>query len=230
MKKIVYVFAIAMMGFSAQANHMSSELILDAYGNTLITVGLDNQFYNRPDYKYRITDVEPGTHYLQVMTNSYNPYYPNPYGQVIFSGYVNIPVRSKISAKIDRFGKYKVLNIVPLCPAPVVYNVPPPCPPPAPYYMPMSNYDFDNLRQSIDSKSFESTRMEIAKQVVSQRYVSTLQVKELMDLLTFESSKLELAKFAFDKTVDKENYFRVNDAFTFESSIRELDDYIKDKS
>jgi hypothetical protein len=228
MKKIVYMLAIAMVSFSAKGNHLSSELILDAYGNTLITVGLDNQFYNRPDNRYRILDVEPGTHYLQVMTNSYNPYYYGPYQQVIFSGYVNIPAQSKITARIDRYGRYKVLNVVPLCNAPVVYNNPP-CPAPVPYYAPMSGYDFDNLRQSIDSKSFESTRMEIAKQVLSQRYVTTQQVKELMNLLTFESSKLELAKFAFGRTVDKENYFRVNDAFTFESTIHELDDYIRNK-
>jgi hypothetical protein len=225
MKKIFYTLMLLVAAFTLKANHLSSELILDAYANTLFTVGLDNQYYNRPDYKFRISDVEPGTHYLQVMTNVYNPYYPNPSAHVIFSGYINIPASSKISAKIDRFGRYKVLNIVPLCPGPVVYNVPPY--PPAPYYVPMSDYDFNNLRQTIESKSFESTRMEIAKQVLSQRYVSTEQVINLMNLLTFESSKLELAKFAYSKTVDKENYFRVNNAFTFESSIHELDDYIR---
>lgn len=228
MKKIIYTFAVVLIGISARANHLNSELNLDAYGNNLITVGLDNQFYNRPDYRYRILDIEPGTHYLQVMTNSFNPYYPNPHAQIIFSGYINIPARSKISAKINRFGRYKVLNIVPKYNVPVVYNIPPyQYPVPAPSYSPMSHSDFNNLRHSIESKTFESTRMEITKQVLSQRYVSTRQVMDLMNLLTFESSKLELAKFAFDRTIDKENYFRVNDSFTFESSIRELGDYIR---
>ena len=228
MKKIIYILAIMLSGFTVKANHLSSELILDAYGNTLFTVGLDNQYYNRPDYSYRILDVEPGTHFLQV--NSFNPHYPYAAGQILFSGYINIPVKSKISAKIDRFGRYRVLNVAPLCNEPVVYNVTPyPYQAPASYYSPMSNYDFDNLRHTIESKSFESTRMEIAKQVLSQRFVNTHQVIDLMSLLTFESSKLELAKFAFSKTVDRENYFRVNDAFTFESSIRELDDYIRNK-
>jgi hypothetical protein len=223
MKKFVYLIAVVMMSFSAEAHHLSSELNLDAYGNTLITVGLDNQFYNRPDYRYRIADIEPGTHYLQVMTDRYNHY-----GQILFSGYVNIPARSKVSAKIDRFGRYKVLNIAPLCNEPVVFNTLP-CPPPAPFYSPMSDCDFNNLTQSIENKSFESTRMEIAKQVLSHRFVNTRQVMALINLLTFESSKLELAKFAFERTIDKENYFRVNDTFTFESSIHELNEYIRDK-
>jgi uncharacterized protein DUF4476 len=227
MKKIIYLFAIMLSGFTVKANHLSSELILDAFGNTLFTVGLDNQYYNRPDYSYRILDIEPGTHYLQV--NTFNPHYPHAV-QTLFSGYVNIPVKSKISAKIDRFGRYRVLNVVPLCDAPLVYNVPPyQYPVPAPYYSAMSDYDFDNFRHTIETKSFESTRMEIAKQVLSQRFVNTHQVIDLMNLLTFESSKLELAKFAFGRTIDKENFFRVNDAFTFESSIRDLDDYIRNR-
>ncbi|MEP7167947.1 MAG: DUF4476 domain-containing protein [Bacteroidota bacterium] len=221
MKKNIYLIALVIMSFSARAHHLNSELLLDAYKNTLITVNLDNQFYNRPDYRYRILDIEPGIHFLQVMNNTYNPY-----RQIIFSGYVNIPANSKITARIDRFGRYKVLNIVNLCNEPVVYNIPPP-PPPAPYYASMSDYDFDNLRQSIKSKSFESTRIQIAKQALSQRFVSSRQVMDLMNLFSYESSKLDLAKFAFGRTIDKENYFRVNDAFTFESSIRELDDYIK---
>ncbi len=225
MKKIFYSLMLMIAGFNSNANHLSSELILDAYGNTLFTVSLDNQYYNRPDYKFRMSEIEPGTHYLQVMAHPSFQYYPNSSGQIIFSGYISIPAGAKVSAKIDRFGRYIVLNIIPLYPSPVVYNVPPY--PPAPYYLPMSNYDFNNLRQTMESKSFESTRMEIAKQVLTQRFVSTEQVMNLMNLLTFESSKLELAKFAYGKTVDKENYFRVNNAFTFESSIHELDDYIR---
>ena len=225
MKKIIYLLAMVLSAFTSRANHLSSELVLDAYGNTLFTAGLDNQYNNRPDYKFRMAEITPGTHYLQVTAYPAYQYYPNSCGQIIFSGYINIPASSKVSARIDRFGRYKVLNIIPRYPGPIVYNVPPY--PPAPYYLPMSDYDFNNLRQAIESKSFESTRMEIAKQVLSQRFVSTEQVMNLMNLLTFESSKLELAKFAYSKTVDKENYFRVNNAFTFESSIQELDDYIR---
>ena len=47
-----------------------------------------------------------------------------------------------------------------------------------------------------------------------------------MQSFDFESTKLEYAKFAYDFTYDKGNYFKVNDAFDFESSIEELDEYI----
>ena len=55
------------------------------------------------------------------------------------------------------------------------------------------------------------------------------QVKEVMGLFSFEESKLEFAKFAYDRTTDKNNYYIVNDAFDFEASIEALDNYIKSK-
>ncbi len=224
MKKLIYTIAILLSELSARANHMHSELLLDVHGNTLFTVMLDNQFYGRPDYHFSILDVLPGTHYLQVQTRGVRPFT----NTILFSGYINLSPASRVMARIDRFGRYKVLSVVPICAPPVVNNVlPNPHQLPAPYLMPMSNHDFDMLRNSINSKSFESTKMEVAKQVLSERYVSAQQVMELMNLMTFESSKLDLAKYAFNRTIDKRNYFQVNDSFTFESSIHELDEFIR---
>ena len=74
----------------------------------------------------------------------------------------------------------------------------------------------------MDSKSFESTKISIAKQALSSQYVTSNQVKTLLGLLWFDSSKLDLAKFAYSHTLDPQRYFVVNDAFTFESSITDL--------
>ncbi|MFM7055022.1 MAG: DUF4476 domain-containing protein, partial [Bacteroidota bacterium] len=52
------------------------------------------------------------------------------------------------------------------------------------------------------------------------------QVADMMGLMTFDSSRLELAKLAYGKTIDRENYWVVYNLFTFESSIVELNNYI----
>jgi hypothetical protein len=91
----------------------------------------------------------------------------------------------------------------------------------------MSPSDFSSLKQTIASKTFEDTRMTIAKSVLGDRCVISDQVKELCSLFTFEENKLEIAKFAYQRTYDIGNYFKVNDVFTFESSIEELNDYIR---
>ncbi len=117
-------------------------------------------------------------------------------------------------------------------------NVPPPAAQPSylPGYtgpvgcpVPMNEGDFRDLKSTISSKSFEESKMTIAKQVLRDHCLFTTQVKELINLFTFEETKLDFAKYAYDYTYDRGNYFKVNDVFTFESSIEELNNYINSR-
>ena len=92
--------------------------------------------------------------------------------------------------------------------------------------MPMAPGDFANAKNSISSKDFESTKLDISKQIVGGNCLTSAQVKEVMQLFDFEASKLDFAKFAYGHTYDKGNYFVVNDAFDFESSVSDLNAYI----
>jgi hypothetical protein len=91
---------------------------------------------------------------------------------------------------------------------------------------PMNAGDFQSAKNSISSKSFDDTRLTIAKQVTSANCLFSSQVKEIMLLFSFEATKLDFAKYAYNYVYDQGNYFKLNDAFTFESSIDELNSYI----
>lgn len=93
----------------------------------------------------------------------------------------------------------------------------------------MNDASFSDLQKSIEAKSFEDVKLKIAKQGISSNCVNAAQVRKLMDLFSFEENKLELTKFAYDFTTDKNNYFKVNDGFSFESTVDELNDYIAKK-
>jgi hypothetical protein len=92
--------------------------------------------------------------------------------------------------------------------------------------VPLSNTEFADLSQTISSKSFEESKMTIAKQVLRDRCMFVTQVKQVMMQFSFEQTRLDFAKFAYERTYDIGNYFKVNDAFTFESSIDDLNEYI----
>ena len=94
---------------------------------------------------------------------------------------------------------------------------------------PMSGSEFNSAKESMKSKSFEDTRLKIAKQVADNNCLSVDQVKGIMSLFSFESNKLEFAKYAYDRCTEKRNYFKVSDAFTFDSSTEELNEYIESK-
>jgi|CXWL01.1.fsa_nt_gi hypothetical protein len=90
---------------------------------------------------------------------------------------------------------------------------------------PMSPGDFESAKSSIESKSFEDSKLTIAKQVLGSNCMLSSQVKDIMTLFDFEKTKLDFAKFAYGKTFDPGNYFKLNDAFEFESSTEELSKY-----
>lgn len=91
---------------------------------------------------------------------------------------------------------------------------------------PMSANEFQNAKNTISSKSFESAKLTLAKQISGANCLLSSQVKDLMELFSFEGSKIEFAKFGYAHTYDKGNYFMVNEAFDFDSSIEELNKYI----
>ena len=96
-------------------------------------------------------------------------------------------------------------------------------------YSAMPDSDFKTAKASIGAKSFEDSKLTMAKQVMKNKCLKTSQVKEIMDLFSFEETKLSFAKDAYSYTMDKDNYYLLNDAFSFETSIEDLNNYIESK-
>jgi hypothetical protein len=120
-----------------------------------------------------------------------------------------------------------VTTTAPACaPAPVVHGT---------YCDPCHSYhdfpyvcerSFSDIQRAVDCRSFDSDKLLVAKQIVRDRILSADQVRRLMLAFSFESSRLEFAKFAYRFTHDRNNYYVVNSSFTFSSSVRDLDRYI----
>ena len=91
----------------------------------------------------------------------------------------------------------------------------------------MSQTDFNDVKSSLSSKTFESDKLTLAKQIFDSNCLLSSQVKQVMGLFTYEDSKLEFAKYAYGRTYDLGNYYKVNDVFTYSSSIDELNSYIQ---
>ena len=91
---------------------------------------------------------------------------------------------------------------------------------------PMTTDRFAKAKSSIGSKTFEDSKMTVAKQVLKANCLLVSQVKEIMQLFTYEDDKLDFAIEAYPKTYDIDNYYELNDVFTFESSIDELNEAI----
>lgn len=186
----------------------------------------------------QVNDLRPGRHYIQVLQAGRSwGYHGN---RMLFAGEVVLtPNTESFVTVMPEYNKVKFDRIIALnngwdqypgqqkpCMYPQAPSIGPgqplaPCGP-----MAMNPADFMQLKQTLDNASFESTRLTIFKQALTYNNFTTTQVREIMDLFWFESSKLEVAKLAYPKTIDQNNYYLVNNGFSFSSSVNELGNYI----
>lgn len=96
-------------------------------------------------------------------------------------------------------------------------------------YNVMSSKNFAEFKKLINDRTFESTKMDMAKDVIVTNGFTTDQVRDILSWFTFESNKLELAKLAFTSTYDRDKYYKLYDVFVFESNVTDLDNFIKNK-
>lgn len=96
----------------------------------------------------------------------------------------------------------------------------------------MTDEDMKPILQALRKESFDNVRTQVARQILTsspKKFLSS-QVRRMMDCFDFEPPKLELAKFAYNYTYDREKFFLLNDAFSFESSKTALARFIESKT
>lgn len=97
-----------------------------------------------------------------------------------------------------------------------------PKPSPAGCSKPMADATFQTQLATVKKQSFSDTKIKVAKTMISKNCLSTAQVANLLSAFSFEGDKLEMAKFAYPFTIDKDNYLTLTETFKFSSSTSEL--------
>ncbi|HEX2628489.1 MAG TPA: DUF4476 domain-containing protein [Chitinophagaceae bacterium] len=96
------------------------------------------------------------------------------------------------------------------------------------YNRAMSDRDFNQVLVNISKEWLEANRMKSASSIIASNFLTSMQVKQMIHIFTFESNKLDLAKQAYSKTVDQRNFLStVDDEFSFSSSRDELARFIR---
>ncbi len=240
MKRFLLIFfavAALQLAFS-----QGSYLQLSLFDDGDFSVTFDNTALGTGNYA-EFDQVSPGEHSLKVMREGVNV---PPQGNVIFDGKIKVPAGQDIYAVIDEYNSFQVYKKksygekrnVPYgefftkCSGDGSTRKPEKndetttdeC-----RYRIMKKEDFIELKSSINNRAFESTNIDILKSAIDANQFSAEQVRQLLGYFTFESNKLEIAKYSYKKVCDTKNFFKVYDAFDFDSSIQELKNYISGK-
>ncbi len=106
------------------------------------------------------------------------------------------------------------------------YNQTIPCDCANPYPV-LSREDATRLKVTVQHRAFDGDRLGIIQTALSRSNVMSADVMDLMRLLSFDNNRLKLAKYAYARTCDKQNYYRVSSVFDFSSNSRELQRFLQ---
>jgi len=96
----------------------------------------------------------------------------------------------------------------------------------------VTNTEYRNVITTIKIEKFNTNKINTAKHLIQTKKCYTAsQIKGIIELFSYENSRLEIAKYAYDFTLDKSNYYiTVSQALDFENSKKNLLDYINSKT
>lgn len=244
MKKMFTMMAAIMITAIAIAQNFNSVLNFRLQNNAPFALYINGIMASNFSNRATIENLRPGRHQISVAVMPNNPRgHGNRNMQTVFSGWITIAPNNVVYASLNRFNQINIEHSYAihqnrrwrhqLYQQPnrwndyTDYNQPIVTEP----YMPIQleiidAVSFQQLKETMRNTSFESTRQSVLNQASNGYWFTTHQVKELISLFSFESTKLDVAKRMYDRTVDKQNYFTVNQVFSFNSSVEDLTQYL----
>jgi len=92
---------------------------------------------------------------------------------------------------------------------------------------PMDDKAFSAAKLQASEESYESAKFRRVKQISDANFLLASQVKELLAVLSFESNRLDFARYAYPRTFDQGNYSVVKEGLKYTKSKDELAAFIK---
>ncbi len=227
----------AQPGESSRRYNYQSRISISTTSNSQVWVLIDGKSYNSRNNgnDILVNDIRPGYHTVKVYQQRSDKYnngrWPNNNRKLIYESGIHVKPNYHLDITINRFGKVftdeRQMN--------------------SSYYsdfdddgyggngwgnnenymQPMNNQSFAQFIQVIKNERFDNTRLTLAKQTITVNNFSANQVREIVQQFGFDDSRLDIAKFSYKNTIDKNNYFVLNDVFSFSSSKEELARYIQ---
>lgn len=203
-------------------------LHLTLASNNNYTITIANQSLNFYGNSFFFENLNPG---LMMVSIAYAQQTPNgATWQTAYNGVINFEPNTRIFATIDGFGILRITNREPIAQQfPQQPNWNNPQVPPQPQVVFATQHQLDALLTRLKDIPFDNSKVQTAKNALRYTCYSAPQVKQILQTFSFDSYKLDVAKYAYDVSYDKGNFFVVGEAFSFTSYADKLEKYIASK-
>lgn len=216
MKRLILPLFFLLFFASDSFSSYYSSLYLDLDRDKYYEATLDGE--ERSGYgKIHFRNVESGNHRLKIYEVRNRPGSYNKDRKLIYNDYVRLDRGCEVYAYFDNWNK--------------LYFDKKNCEDEHYYYDEdyLSSREFQEALQTIKNQSFESGKESVAKQVISDYNISVDQLVDILNVMWFESTKLDLAKYAYDNMRNVRGFYKVYNVFSFSSSVDELSEYVESR-
>jgi hypothetical protein len=93
----------------------------------------------------------------------------------------------------------------------------------------LSQRDIDDLRTRVASRITDTDKLKLMQSALAGKSFTTEQIREMLGWLSFDSSKLDFARWAYTNVSDRRNFWRLEDVFSFGSSKEEFNSIINSR-
>lgn len=94
----------------------------------------------------------------------------------------------------------------------------------------ISEQELQQFLADLKAETFDDEKQSMAENKLNSSQLTTNQVKAILEEFRFEGTKLKIAKYAYPKVTDPDNYSTIVDEFTFNSNKDELRLLIRNSS
>ncbi len=230
------LMAISLFSNSASAA-IGSKLHLNLFNDGNFIVVVDGIRYTDVRGNLDVYHLRAGTHrvrIVEVFGRQGRGNHRNHGREVLYNGTINIPFRSAVFARLTDNLRLRVTDVRRISPPARKRHY-------RNHHPQRRRYDvqprrrghnggyhnaFATTKMQMRSATFDKDKLAIAKQFARSSRPTSGEIGSLMRLMTFDRSRLQLAKFAYPFVVDKQNFQGVSQNFTFDSSVRQLNRFV----
>lgn len=226
--RLLFIMGLLLITLELTARHADATFKTNNGASMIVFID-GNRINSQPMNIVKLNKLYAGRHHVRIKVIGRR-----------FSREINRPIQLKKDHKtkfvVNSVGRRGNLQLVKVDEKPIHHNNY------KPYPKKQNRYDhrekchvgymvnMDKLLHGLEHKRFDSKKIEFVRLALANKSLYTRDLLEILNNVTFESTKLDIAIFAHQGVVDKDNFHLIYDVFKFRSSIRELEKYSHDDS
>ncbi len=243
------IFAVILFSFLGPIVQAQSMLKVSLSDKSPINISVDGRFFNKTGTSITVGDLPPGRHSIRIYAPNENNYSNRMHHAILddriktFVGNITIlvydPERDVLDINEEDIYNYQnnQNNNQPINNNSTNnnnatrndYNAIPPTVNNANISGTLNKEKTDNLKNKVADKVSDLDKVKVLQTELASEKITTAQVGEMMDWFVFESGKIEFVKWAYDKTIDKDNFGNLESKFSYKNYQDEFLDFIKSK-